>query len=159
MLPYTLAPITDVQDRIAKVARRKFGLSHDNAQDFAIHMTDWLYELDTYHQFCADPAGMPDNEVAEILQHFCLHAGRYHVPRAYRAYDNSVEREFWRIGQALDEALEQFSMPGNIKHYTEVEGEFRKIRKRYHRALEKLRELSDKPWTIPSECSVHPSRA
>ena len=48
-------------------------LSESVARDVAFHLTDWLSDLENYHAFCADPAGVPASEVNKLLIAFLAH--------------------------------------------------------------------------------------
>jgi hypothetical protein len=86
-----------VRARIAEVARREMELSGKVSDDVAFHMTDWLDDLDAYSRFCADPRGMSDAEVCELLTDFLVHVPN-HVAAASKLYADVPVTDIFGVG-------------------------------------------------------------
>ena len=91
-----------IRARIAEVARRDMELSDAVADDVAFHMTDWLNDLDAYSRFCADPKGMSDAEVGELLTGFLVHVPN-HLAAASKLYTGVPVTDIFQIGATTED--------------------------------------------------------
>jgi len=91
-----------VRARIAEVARRERELPEAVADDVAFHMTDWLDDLEAYARFCADPDGMPNAEVARLLDGFLIHVPN-HIAAAGKLYADVPVTDIFGVGATSED--------------------------------------------------------
>ena len=91
-----------VEARIRAVAVREAQLPDSVADDVAFHMTDWLEELDAFCRFCADPNGLTDAEVSELLVDFLVHVPN-HVAAAGKLYTGLPVTDIFQVGATSED--------------------------------------------------------
>ena len=91
-----------IRARIREVACREAELPDGVANDVAFHMTDWLDNLESYFEFCADPGRMSDREINELLISFLVHVPN-HVAAAGKLYTDVPVTDIFGVGATSED--------------------------------------------------------
>jgi len=94
-----------IRARIHEVARIEAELPDAVAADVALHMTDWLNDLDAYSRFCADPSKMSDAEVSQLLINFLIHVPN-HIAAASKLYAGVPVTDIFKVDSIADDTNE-----------------------------------------------------
>lgn len=86
-----------IRDRIEYVARTEMHLSESIASEVAFHMTDWLNELEEFHNFCHSPGALSSEELSGLLTNFLVHVPS-HVAAAGKLYTGSPVTDVFKVG-------------------------------------------------------------
>jgi len=79
-----------IKERIRDVCRRVFQLDEDASREVAFHMTDWLGDLDLLCDLFRRPGSFTDEQAAEVLEGFLIHAPNHVAAAAKLARDEGV---------------------------------------------------------------------
>ena len=86
-----------IRDCVARAAVAEAELSPQVAQDVALHMTDWLADLQTFVRFCQSPETFSSGQVNELLIAFLIHVPN-HVAAAAKLYVDLPVTDIFSVG-------------------------------------------------------------
>ena len=90
-----------LSQRIEQVAMEEAQLTEAIAHQVAFHMTDWLDDLEDYHSFATDPAGLTDEEVNELLIRFLIHVPN-HLAAASKLFNDMAVTDVFGVGATTE---------------------------------------------------------
>ena len=86
-----------IEDAIKQALTKETDYSHEVIYDIAFHMTDWLQDLEEYHQFCTHPDKLSADEVHSLLLKFLVHVPN-HVAAAGKLLTGIPVSDIFEVG-------------------------------------------------------------
>jgi hypothetical protein len=88
-----------IRTQIMKTCHSHRELKVGVARDVAIHMTDWIADLEGYIAFCEITNDFLPAQIDRILTNFLVHAPN-HIAAAGKLYADMVVKDFFHEGAA-----------------------------------------------------------
>lgn len=79
-------------------------LDSETAWNVAFHLTDWLDDLQAFHQFCQRPEQFGTEEVNEILMRLLIHVPN-HIAAAAKLYCDMPVKDVFGVGATTETEL------------------------------------------------------
>jgi hypothetical protein len=86
-----------IQSVIEQSLAKETDYSPEVIHDIAFHMTDWLQDLEEYHQFCTHPDKLTADQINSLLIKFLIHVPN-HVAAASKLLTGIPVSDIFEVG-------------------------------------------------------------
>ncbi|MCX7601045.1 MAG: hypothetical protein N2Z75_03785 [Meiothermus sp.] len=92
-----------IRQTLEQISTTEMELSPTEASDVALHMTDWLDDLEALVKFYQNPEALSPKEASQLLLGFLIHVPN-HLGAAAKIYAGNPVRDVFKVGAVEQES-------------------------------------------------------